>query len=147
MKTAKLLMAMAIVITVFTGCGNNGKKYDFNSKQNIYYKGDGLDESNAKKLASYLNEIGYFGSDKALSVQITKEKETKDTININFVVDKTKLTEQIETTFLMIGGEISKNVFSGGAVNVNFIETNFDLIKKLGYAQPGVEETPPKPEQ
>ena len=30
MKTAKLLMAMAIVITAFTGCGNNGKKYDFN---------------------------------------------------------------------------------------------------------------------
>lgn len=117
----------------------NGKKYDFNSKQNIYYKGDGLDEASAKKLASYLSEIGYFGGDKELSVQITKTKDTKDTVNVNFVVDKNKITASIEMAFMQIGGYISQKVFSNGPVNVNFIDEHFKEIKKLGYARPAAE--------
>lgn len=122
----------------------NGKQYDFNSKQNIYYKGEGLDEAGAKKLATYLNEIGYFGGDKELSVQITKEKETKDTININFVVDKSKITDAIEMSFLQIGGYISQKVYNGSPVNINFIDSHFDEIKKLGYAKPVTDEPAPE---
>ena len=122
----------------------NGKKYDFNKNQNIYYKGDGLDESSAKKLAGYLNEIGYFGGDKELSVQITKTKETKDTININFVVDKDKITAAIEMGFMQIGGYISQKVYNNGPVNINFIDSHFNEIKKLGYARPPSSEPVPE---
>lgn len=149
MKTLNKLILAVSAMLFFSGCESNGKKYDFNGKQNIYYKGDGVSESDAKKLATYLNEIKYFGSDKELSVQITKEKETKDTVNINFVVDKSKLTEEIETSFMLIGGYIAQNVFSGTPVNINFIDTAFKLIKKLGYAKPIIDEPvapgPPPP--
>jgi hypothetical protein len=74
MKIVNLFLAAVIAVTVFSGCQSNGKKYDYNKKQNIYYKGDGLDEAAAKKLGNYLAEIGYFGGDKELSVQIVKTK-------------------------------------------------------------------------
>ena len=147
MKITKLLLAGAVLITVFSSCQSNGKKYDYNGKQNIYYKGDGLDEAAAKKLANYLNEIKYFGGDKELSVQMTKDKATGDTTNINFVVDPTKITPEIESAFMQIGGMISTKVYNGGPVNMCFIDDHFKLIKKLGYAQPVVEEATPPVEE
>lgn len=131
---------MAFAILFLAGCASHGKKYDYNKKQNIYYKGDGLDEAGARKLAEYLGKIGYFDGDKELSVQITKDKETKDTININFVVDESKITAKIENTFLLLGGFISQEVYSGGPVNINFIDSHFGMIKKLGYARPTKDE-------
>jgi hypothetical protein len=140
MKIAKLLLACTVLITVFSSCQNNGKKYDYNGKQNIYYKGDGLDDAAAKKLANFLSDIKYFGGDKELSVQMTKDKATGDTVNINFVVDQSKITSEIESAFVQIGGMISTKVYNGGPVNLNFIDDHFKLVKKLGYAQPVVEE-------
>lgn len=140
MKTTLQLIVLALGLFALSGCDTHGKKYNHNSKQNVYYKGDGLDEAAAKKLADYLAEIKYFDGDKELSVQITKEKETKDTVNINFVVDEAKVTPEIETTFLLLGGFISNKVYKDGPVNINFIDSHFGLIKKLGYAKPYVEE-------
>jgi hypothetical protein len=120
----------------------NGKKYDVNKHQNIYYKGDGIEESHIQKLASYLLEAEYFGGDRELSVQVTKEAETKDTININYVVDGSKLTPKIESIFLDISAPISQRAFNGAPVNVNFIDDHFKMIKKLGYAPPLMPEAP-----
>lgn len=127
---------MAFAVLLLAGCQSHGKKYDYNKKQNIYYKGDGLDEAGARKLAEYLGKIGYFDGEKDLSVQITKDKESKDTVNINFVVDESKITAKIENTFLLLGGFISQEVYNGGPVNINFIDSHFGMIKKLGYAKP-----------
>lgn len=140
MKTSFRLLLLAFGILLLAGCASNGKKYDYNSTQNIYYKGEGVDESSAKKLAEYLNKIGYFKGSKKLSVQITKEKDTKDTLNINFVVDKSKITSKIENTFILLGGFISQNVYNAEPVNVNFIDPSFKLIKKLGYARPMIDD-------
>lgn len=77
MKKINFLLLLAGMLTLLASCSNNGKRYDYNKNQNVYYKGDGLDEAAAKKLANYLAEIQYFGSDKALTVQITKTLKQK----------------------------------------------------------------------
>ena len=143
MKKQLHLLVMALGLLFLAGCESHGKKYDYNKRQNVYYKGDGLDESAARKLAEYLGKIKYFDGDKDLSVQITKDKDTKDTLNINFVVDESKLTGKIENTFLLLGGFISAEVYSGSPVNINFIDTHFGMIKKLGYAKPLKDEEAP----
>jgi len=130
----------AFCLLLFAGCESHGKKYNYNSTQNIYYKGEGVDESSAKKLAEYLGKIGYFKGSKELSVQITKEKDTKDTLNINFVVDESKITEKIVNTFILLGGFISNYVYNGDPVNVNFIDPHFKMIRKLGYAKPMIDD-------
>lgn len=140
MKTSFRLLLLAFGILLLAGCESNGKKYNYNSTQNVYYKGEGVDESSAKKLAEYLNKLGYFKGTKELSVQITKEKDTKDTLNINFVVDESKITPKIEKTFILLGGFISQNVYNAEPVNVNFIGPRFKLIKKLGYARPMIDD-------
>jgi hypothetical protein len=61
-------------------------------------------------------------------------------MNINFVVDPTKITSAIETAFIQIGGYISKKVYDGGPVNVCFIDDHFKEVKKLGYAPPLTDE-------
>lgn len=136
MKILNFLFAATLAIGLLAGCDANGKKYDYNKHQNIYYKGDGLDEAGAKKLASYLAEIKYFGSDKDLSVQITKSPESKDTVNINFVVDASKITPEIESAFTQIGGFISKKVYNDGPVTVCLIDDHFKKVRSLGYAKP-----------
>ena len=143
MKKYIHLLVMAIGIFILAGCESHGKKYDYNKNQNIYYKGDGVDESTARKLAEYLGKIKYFDGEKSLSVQITKDKDTKDTLNINFVVDESKITDKIEITFLKLGRFISEEVYNGDPVNINFIDSHFGMIKKLGYAKAIVDEEGP----
>ena len=130
----------------------NGKEYKVDKEHNIYYKGEGLDESNAKKLADYLKEQQYFGSGKEATVQITKTAKTKDTINLNFIVDKSKVTAEMESNFVLFGGMISQNVFSGAPLTVHLSDKSFDEIKNLGYAKPvsdvpTPQETPAQPAQ
>ncbi|MFN8242793.1 MAG: hypothetical protein U0X40_01960 [Ferruginibacter sp.] len=143
MKKINFLLLLAGMLTLLASCSNNGKRYDYNKNQNVYYKGDGLDEAAAKKLANYLAEIQYFGSDKALTVQITKTPETKDTVNINFVIDKTKVTPMYDSLFIKIGGFISNKVYEGKPVNVNYIDEYFAKVKSLGFAPPLTEEGSP----
>ncbi len=47
MKILQILV-LCTSIFVFTGCTSNGKKYSPDKEHEVYYKGDGVDESNAK---------------------------------------------------------------------------------------------------
>lgn len=142
----KKLIPFLLATTLISGlaaCNSYGKKYDYNKNQNVYYKGDGLDEAAAKKLADYLGRIQYFGGDKELSVQLVKTPETKDTVTINFVVDKTRVTPVIEKEFIKIGGYISTAVYGKGPVKVGLVDTEMKEVSKLGYAAPLNEDDTP----
>src|SRR5665647_3639957 len=129
MKAAKVFTSIiAILALSYYGWklfGNsNGKKYAFDKKHNIFYKGEGLTETNAKDLAENLKEQGYFTGDDEASIQISKTDATKDTVNLKFVVDKAKLTPDIEKTFFQLGTLIPKKVFNGAPVIVCLLYTS-----------------------
>lgn len=146
MDTLKKNLLLTLTVLVFIGCQPYGKEYKLDSKHNIYYKGEGLDEATAKKLAFYLKEQEYFQDDINSTVQIVKTKETKDTINLNFVVDKSKVSSDKEALFIVFGGMISKNVFNSAPLTVHLTDTHLKEFKNLGYAKATEEPTADKAE-
>ena len=133
-NTFYLLVICAIGIA---GCKSYGKEYKLDDKHDVYYQGDGLDEATAKKLAEYLKAQDYFQSDRKSTVQITKEK---DTFNLNFVVDKSKIDADKESKFMIFGGMISQNVFANSPVTIHLCNDQLESFKDLGYCKPSMEE-------
>lgn len=134
MKFYKLLLLTAIVAACITSCaGNYGKEYKLDDKHNVYYKGDGVDEALAKKLALYLKEQDYFQDSITATVQLEK---IKDTFNLNFVVDEKKLTPDSDNNFLIFGALISEKVFNKAPVTIQLTNDQLEPFKNLGYAKP-----------
>lgn len=137
MKILKLLLPVLIIAISITGCSQDyGKEYKFDDKHNVYYKGEGVDEALAKKFANYLKEQEYFQDSINSTVQIVK---IKDTFNLNFVVDATKLTAGYENNFLIFGSYISENVFNKAPVTIQLTNDELEPFKNLGYAKPTTE--------
>jgi hypothetical protein len=122
---------MSLFINACTG--NYGKEYKLDDKHNVYYKGEGVDEAMAKKLANYLKEQEYFQDSINSTVQLIK---IKDTFNLNFVVDATKITAGYETNFLLFGAYISESVFDKAPVTIQLTNNKLEPFKNLGYAKP-----------
>jgi hypothetical protein len=137
MKVLRPVLLIAVVIVAFSGCQEYGKEYKLDSKHNVYYKGDGVDESHAKKLADYLKANQYFQDSIESTVQIIK---IKDTFNLNFVVDKEKLNAENENSFILFGGFISQNVFNKAPVTIQLTNNKLEPFKNLGYAKPIADE-------
>lgn len=123
-----------MIASIFIACNAGyGKEYKLDAKHSVYYKGDSITEVQAKKLADYLKEQNYFQDSIASTVQLVK---VKDTFNINFVVDETKLTKGYETNFLLFGGFISESVFNKAPVTIQLTNNQLEPFKNLGYASP-----------
>ena len=133
MKILKLFLFAAILSSALTACNNYGKEYKLDKKHNVYYKGEGVDEALAKKLANYLKEQEYFQDSIDATVQIVK---VKDTFNLNFVVNAAKITEGYDTNFLLFGGFISEKVFNSAPVTIQLTNDKLEPFKNLGYAKP-----------
>jgi hypothetical protein len=134
MKNLKLLLYIAIVVVSFGSCtGGYGKEYKLDNKHNIYYKGEGVDEALAKKLALFLKEQEYFQDSITATVQLEK---IKDTFNLNFVVDEKKITPEFDNTFLIFGAQIAEMVFNKAPVTIQLSDDHLKPFKNLGYAKP-----------
>ena len=123
----------------------NGKKYEYDKKHSVYYKG--LTETDAKKTAEYLHTLGYFTGDNEGSVQITSDKELKDTIGLHFIVQKDKVTPEVETAFTSIAADMDTKVFNGKPLHLYLSDKYFDEVKDLGYVQPVQGQTEQKTEE
>jgi hypothetical protein len=132
MKILQTLL-FCVSLLIFTGCTSYGKKYSPDKDHEVYYKGDGVDESTAKKLAEYLKSAGYFTDGHQATVQIVK---TKDSFNLNFVYDKAQVDADREAKFLIFGGAISRDVFNGAPVNIHLCDNKLEMFKDVGYAKP-----------
>jgi hypothetical protein len=115
--------------------GKFGKKVTIEgTKGEVYYKGDGVTEADAKKLCEYLkNEIHYFTADKGLSVQLMKSEN--EGYDIRFVVNEKKLEESPEAvvSFEFIGAAISRNLYNNKPVNVFLTDDEFNDLKSLPF--------------
>ncbi len=134
MKIVQPFLLIIVVSLGFAACmGDYGKEYKLDALHNVYYKGDGAKEADAIKLANFLKSIEYFQDSVNSSVQFEK---IKDTFNLNFVVDATKLTSGYENNFLIIGAFISDSVFNNAPVTVQLTNGQLEPFKNLGYAKP-----------
>ncbi|MFM6925198.1 MAG: hypothetical protein ACKOU7_06815 [Ferruginibacter sp.] len=133
MKNVKLFCFIALIVSLGACTGNYGKEYKLDKKHNVYYKGEGVDEALAKKLALYLKEQEYFQDSITATVQLEK---IKDTFNLNFVVDEKKLTPEFDNNFLIFGAFISEKVFNNAPVTIQLTDENLKPFKNLGYAKP-----------
>lgn len=134
MKILNLFLLIAIISISISACNQNyGKEYKLDKKHNVYYKGEGVDEALAKKLANYLKEMKYFNDTITSTVQLVK---VKDTFNLNFVVDATRITAGYENTFLLFGAFISESVFDKAPVTIQLTNNKLEPFKNLGYAKP-----------
>lgn len=120
---------------VYQLLGNpNGKKYTVNDKHHVYYKGEGVTEDDAKKVGSYLTNIGLFSANNEMDVQINAEKNSND-VKIKFIVDKSKVTPQVESGFLNIGNDMADKIYPGKNLHIILTDDEFDDIKEVGIAK------------
>jgi hypothetical protein len=134
MRNFKLLLLTLIIAIGISACNQNyGKEYKLDKMHNVYYKGEGLTEAQAKKLAEYLKEQDYFQDSINATVQLVKNK---DTFNLNFVVDETKLMSGYENKFLLFGAFISESVFDKAPVTIQLTNDKLEPFKNLGFAKP-----------
>ena len=134
MKNFNLFLVITIICFGLSACNQNyGKEYKLDDKHNVYYKGEGVDEALAKKLATYLKEQEYFQDSINSTVQLVK---VKDTFNLNFVVDESKIVNGFENNFILFGGYISEMVFNKAPVTIQLTNDKLEPFKNLGFAKP-----------
>ena len=129
-----LLLPLALTLTSCDLFNNYGKKYKANDNNEVYYKGDGVAEADAKKLADYLLKTGYFDPKKGATVQLTKEN---DKYHVRFVYDKSvydKSKEQIGLVFWFLQDQIADNVFNGTKVSISLADNKLKDFETLDEA-------------
>lgn len=134
MRIFKYFLIIAIISPAISACSQNyGKEYKLDSEHNVFYKGDGVDEAQAKKLADYLKAQAYFEDSVKSTVQLVK---VNDTFKLNFMVDETKITSGYENKFLLFGAFISESVFDNAPVTIQLTNDKLEPFKNLGFAKP-----------
>lgn len=111
----KILLLLLPVTLILTSCdlfNNFGKKVAVNDKMTVYYKGDGVTESDAKKLGEWIDQNRGDNKDE-LTAQIMKEG---DAYVVRMPVKEELLNkdkERYERIFWYMQDQISEGVFDG----------------------------------
>ncbi len=130
MKKITLILLVALSLAA---CTNHGKKIEVpGTKAEIYYKGDGVTEDDAKKTGEFLKESDIFSAGNKASIQLTKEGEE---YTIRFVYDKSvyDTLKGVDDVFKIIGAKASKEVFGGKKVNIALANKSFKDFKTIPY--------------
>lgn len=128
----KIFLAL-LVITAMASCSNYGKKIKVEgTKGEVYYKGDGVTEDDAKKTGQFLKEQSFFNNEKGASVQISKDG---DAYTMRFVYDKTVFDtlKNAEDMFKIVAAQASKEVFNGKKVNIALANKTFKDYKTIAF--------------
>ncbi|MDZ4794988.1 MAG: hypothetical protein SGI83_11970 [Bacteroidota bacterium] len=128
----KKIAYIILAAVSLTACSNFGKKVEVpGTKAEVFYKGDGVTEEDAKKTGEFLKE-SFFSADKKASVQLTREGEE---YTIRFVYDKTVFDtlKGIEDIFKEVGIKASKQLFDGKKVNIALANSSFKDYKTILY--------------
>ncbi len=128
----KILLGL-LILTTFVACSNYGKKVKIEgTKGEVYYKGDGVNEDDAKKIGAFLKQENFFTDSKGASVQITKEGEA---YTLRFVYDKDvyDTLKGAENLFKQFAIKASKEVLGGKKVNIALANKTFKDYKNIAF--------------
>ncbi len=129
----KKIMLSLLVVVALTACSNHGKKVKIEgTKAEVYYKGDGVTEDDAKKTGEFLKSVSLFNSGKEASVQLTKEGE-EYTIRLVYDKDVADTLKGLDDAFKLIAAQASKEVFGGKKVNIALANKTFKDYKTIPY--------------
>lgn len=129
----KPIILSLLVAVALTSCSNYGKKIKVDgTKGEVYYKGKGVTENDAKKTGEFLKKEEYFSTGKGASVQLTKEGEE---YTLRFVYSKSvyDTLKDVDDLFKIIGARASKEVFGGKKVNIALANDHFKDYKTIPY--------------
>lgn len=129
----KKIIFILLAAIALASCSNNGKKIKVEgTKGEIYYKGDGVTEDDAKKIGEFLKNESYFNSDKGSTVQITKEGEE---YTMRFVYNKSIYDSMkgADDAFKLLAAKASKEVFGGKKVNIALANKTMKDFKTIPY--------------
>lgn len=129
----KSIIIFLLVAFSLAACTNYGKKVKVEgTKGEVFYKGEGVTESDAKKTGEFLKKINYLSSEKEASIQITKQGEE---YTMRFVYNKSVYDSMsgAEDAFKKIGVRASKEVFDGKKVNIALTTKNFKDFKNIPF--------------
>jgi Rad3-related DNA helicase len=110
----KFLFVCLSAIVLLSSCDNYGERIEF-GKSEVYYKGKGVTEAQAKKLGDYLVEKAYITKEKAQSVQV--EHDGKE-YTVRFAYDKKAVTDNVSFIFWKLQYNLSKDVFENKPVRL-----------------------------
>lgn len=128
----KILLAI-VVLASLSSCTDYGKKLKIEgTKAEVYYKGDGVTEEDAKKTGEFLKKENFFGADKGASVQISKDG---DAYIMRFVYDKDvyDTLKNIDNLFKILAARASQEIFNGNKVNIALASKTFKDYKTIPY--------------
>lgn len=135
MKKTLYFLSTILLLSVFalTSCSNYGKKIKISgTKGEVYYKGEGVTESDAMKVGDYLKETSFFGNEKGASVQLTKIGE-RFVMRFVYSKDYYEKTKGLEKVFQTIGVKMSETIFNGSKVDIILTDSNFNDFKSIPY--------------
>jgi hypothetical protein len=140
-----IILSLFVAFTL-ASCSNYGKKVKVDgTKGEVFYKGDGVTESDATKTGEFLKKEGWISSGKKASVQISKEGEN---YIIRFVYTKSvyDTLKGIDDIFKNLGVRAAKEIFGGKKVNISLANDHFKDYKTIPYDEAtakALEEPPP----
>jgi hypothetical protein len=122
-------------VFALTSCNNYGKKVAIEgTKGEVYYKGEGVTESDAKKLGEFLKTSGFLSGDKPASIQLSKVGER---YLVRFVYNKEyyEKNEGLDKFFQSFGLQMSKKIFNGSKVDIALSDKSFNDFKSIPYSE------------
>ncbi len=125
----RILLLSASLMLLLSSCTDFGTKVQIDDKSEVYYKGEGVTEADAKKLGAYFKQIGVFSGAEEKAVQLSKDA---DAYVVKLVIKEdvvNKEREKYETIFWYWQDMISENVFDGKKTKIILTDNKFkDLI-------------------
>ena len=109
----KMFLLVLTASFVFFACSHHGKKLKINNTSNVFYKGDEVNEADAKNLGDFLLKQGYFTTTDERSVQLIKDGNA---YIVKFVIDEERLSQDSSTIlagFRVWQMWLQDDVFSG----------------------------------
>lgn len=139
-------MLVWLVTIVLAACTNNGKKINVEgTKGEVYYKGDGVTEDDAKKTGQFLKEV-FLTPDKGASIQVTRDG---DVYTLRFVYNKDvyDTLKGVDDEFKLLAAKASKEVFGGKKVTIALADKHFKDYKTIPWDEAVAKslEAPPPP--
>lgn len=121
------VLPTALLVFVLISCNNYGKKVKIDDTMEVYLKGDGVTENQAKKLGSYLVNL-WKESKNQKSLQLSKDSGM---FVVRMVVDENKLKKDttVDLGFAALKTLLQSQVFDNQPVKFILADDTFDDIK------------------
>lgn len=125
----KTFLILLMPVALLVACGSDyGNRVAINNNSDVFYKGRGVTEADAKRLGDFLLREGYFDTVTNKTVQLTKD--TSSWV-VRLVVDKEKYASAdvtLSTAMRIFEGVMSEQVFNREKTRMELVDDEMKPI-------------------